>query len=238
MRWRALATDYDNTIARDSAVSPETEAELRRVSATGRKLVLVTGRTQDCFDGRGPCGDIMQDASVFDLIVAENGGTLYNPRTRSWKLLAPALPDTLLDELRRRGVEPWWQGLVMFSTTKENHEKVWSAIQDLGLKYTAEFNRQWVMYTPVGVSKATGLRAALRELKVRPAETVGLGDGENDLSFMRVTGLAVAVGDAEPSLKRAADLVMPGAGPEGARQALRSLALHDLQVAGAGRAVA
>ena len=238
MRFRALASDYDNTLARDSVMSAATERELRRVSASGRKLILVTGRTQDCFDGRGPCGDIMRDASVFDLIVAENGGTLYDPRSRTWKLLAPPLPDSLLSELRRRGIEPWWQGLVMFSTTKANHEKVWSAIQDLGLTYTAEFNREWVMYTPVGVSKATGLRAALRELRIRPEETVGLGDGENDLSFMRVTGLSVAVGDAAPGLKKAADLVMPGPGPEGARQALRALALHDMQGPSLGRAVA
>jgi HAD superfamily hydrolase (TIGR01484 family) len=44
MQYQALATDYDGTLARDSHVSPETLDGLRRLRASGRKLILVTGR--------------------------------------------------------------------------------------------------------------------------------------------------------------------------------------------------
>ena len=40
----ALATDYDETIADEGIVSETTQATLRRLKETGRKLILVTGR--------------------------------------------------------------------------------------------------------------------------------------------------------------------------------------------------
>ena len=44
MRYFALATDYDGTLAHDGVVSAETIAALERFRATGRKLIMVTGR--------------------------------------------------------------------------------------------------------------------------------------------------------------------------------------------------
>ena len=44
MRFRALATDYDGTIARDGIVDDATVTALCRVRDSGRKLILVTGR--------------------------------------------------------------------------------------------------------------------------------------------------------------------------------------------------
>jgi hydroxymethylpyrimidine pyrophosphatase-like HAD family hydrolase len=40
----ALATDYDGTIARYGSVSADTCEALRRFKASGRRLLLVTGR--------------------------------------------------------------------------------------------------------------------------------------------------------------------------------------------------
>ena len=44
MRYLALACDYDGTLASDGQVSNGTLAALERLSASGRKLILVTGR--------------------------------------------------------------------------------------------------------------------------------------------------------------------------------------------------
>jgi hypothetical protein len=40
----ALASDYDGTLASDGRVDDITVAALERVRATGRKLILVSGR--------------------------------------------------------------------------------------------------------------------------------------------------------------------------------------------------
>lgn len=44
MRYLALASDYDGTLAYDGRVAEPTPAMRERVLATGRKLILVTGR--------------------------------------------------------------------------------------------------------------------------------------------------------------------------------------------------
>jgi hydroxymethylpyrimidine pyrophosphatase-like HAD family hydrolase len=60
---------------------------------------------------------------------------------------------------------------------------------------------------PAGVSKASGLEAALALLKLSPHNVVGIGDAENDHSFLRYCGCAVAVANALPLLKESADFV-------------------------------
>ena len=44
MRYHALATDYDGTLAHDGRVDEDTLAGLQKLLASGRRLVLVTGR--------------------------------------------------------------------------------------------------------------------------------------------------------------------------------------------------
>ena len=44
MRFLALATDYDGTLAHDGRVTAETLDALRRLRESGRKLILVSGR--------------------------------------------------------------------------------------------------------------------------------------------------------------------------------------------------
>src|SRR5260370_20256899 len=76
VRYLALATDYDATLATDGAVDPDTVEALRRLAATGRKLVLVTGRQLD------DVTDAFPEVIIFDRVVAENGALLYRPGTR------------------------------------------------------------------------------------------------------------------------------------------------------------
>jgi len=67
MRYVILAADFDGTLARDGRVAATTVAALRRLAATDRKLILVTGRELeellaifpeiDAFDRRVPAVD-------------------------------------------------------------------------------------------------------------------------------------------------------------------------------------
>src|SRR5204863_455237 len=47
MRYLALATDYDGTLAHDGRVDRTTLAALGRLRRSGRRLILVTGREAD-----------------------------------------------------------------------------------------------------------------------------------------------------------------------------------------------
>jgi hypothetical protein len=85
------------------------------------------------------------------------------------------------------------------------------------------------MILPTGVNKATGLAAALLDCGMSPLNTVAIGDAENDHVFLKSSGCAVAVANAIPSLKEAADIVTAGDHGEGVREVIDRLIEDDLK---------
>jgi HAD superfamily hydrolase (TIGR01484 family) len=217
MRYLALATDYDGTLASDGAVAPETLAALRQVAATGRKLILVTGRRIDDMIR------VFPEIGMFDRVVAENGPLLYRPQSRETRLLSKPPPAAFIEELRRRGVEPLTVGQVFVATEHPNERVVLEVIRELGLDLQVILNKGSVMVLPAWVNKATGLRAALEELGISAQGVVGIGDAENDEAFLAMCGCGVAVANALDSLKARARHVTAGQNGAGVREVIESL---------------
>lgn len=71
--FKALACDYDGTLASNNRIGAEALAALSRAREAGLRLVLVTGRT--FFELLRVCDRL----DLFDAVVAENGGVLYFP---------------------------------------------------------------------------------------------------------------------------------------------------------------
>lgn len=202
MHCRALATDYDGTLAEDGKVSPTTLAAIRRFKSSGRKAILVTGRELD------ELMDVFPEIAVFDEVVAENGALVYTPgeKPQECTLCTPPPPE-FVDELRARGVGPISCGRVIVATWQPHEHTVLDVIMEQGLELEVIFNKGAVMVLPSGVNKATGLAGALERLHLPASSVVGVGDGENDCSLLDACGLGVAVANAVDSLKQRADLV-------------------------------
>jgi HAD superfamily hydrolase (TIGR01484 family) len=216
MRYLALATDYDGTIAHDGQVDVPTLAALRRLRETGRRLILVTGRElPDLFT-------VFPHIDLFDRIVAENGALLYDPTTRTERVIAPSPPQAFVDRLRQKGV-PLSVGKSIVATVEPHEHAVLAAIRDLGLEWHVIFNKGSVMALPSGITKATGLAPALDELNVTADATVGVGDAENDHAFLRLCGLSAAVANALPAVKDTADVVTAGARGAGVTELIERL---------------
>lgn len=201
MKFLALATDYDGTIAQHGDVTDRTRAALERWQQDGRKLLLVTGR--ELPDLNKACAFVDR----FDCVVAENGAVLHWPATKEKKILAPAAPARFIECLRARGVTPLTFGEVIVATLENYKGVVLEVIEELELKWKIILNKGAVMVLPVGVDKATGLRAALAELKIAAADVVGVGDAENDQVFLGMCGYSVAVGNALAFLKKQVNYV-------------------------------
>lgn len=204
MAYRALAADFDGTIAWDGQVDISTLLALRRVRERGLKLIMVTGRELS------DLSNTFADLDLFDRVVAENGALLCSPAANTVTALAPAPPAALIAALRARGV-PLSVGRTILATVAPHEHAVLDAIHELGLEWHVIFNKGAVMALPAEVTKATGLAPALASLAVPVDETIGVGDAENDQAFLRVCGLAVAVANALPAVKAMADLVTVGA---------------------------
>ena len=61
--------------------------------------------------------------------------------------------------------------------------------------------------SPLGVTKASGLRELCEFLKLDPAETVAVGDAPNDIEILKTAGIAAVMGNASAEIKALADFV-------------------------------
>jgi hydroxymethylpyrimidine pyrophosphatase-like HAD family hydrolase len=204
MRYLALATDYDGTLAHDGRVAGTTIAALERLRETGRKLIMVTGRRLEDLLRALPRIDL------FDRVVAEDGALIYDPASGAERALAEPPPEPFVSALRARGIAPLSIGRVIVATLRPHEPAVRETIGDLGLELQTIFNKDSVMVLPAGIDKAAGLRAALSELAISPEHVVGVGDAENDRAFLSLCGRSAAVANALPMLKQRADLVLRG----------------------------
>jgi HAD superfamily hydrolase (TIGR01484 family) len=201
MRYLALCTDYDGTLATDGRVLPDTLSALERLLATGRRLVLVTGRELDQLQ------EVCPRLDLFEYVVAENGALLYKPSTGEATPLAAAPPASFVSTLKQRGVGPISVGRVIVATWEPHETTVLATIRDLGLELQVIFNKGAVMILPAGVTKASGLAHALARMEISPHNAVAVGDAENDHALLASCECGVAVANALPTLKSAADLV-------------------------------
>jgi hydroxymethylpyrimidine pyrophosphatase-like HAD family hydrolase len=217
-----FACDYDGTIADGGSVAPETARELDRVRESGRKVLLVTGRMLP--DLRSVCPDVDR---LFDGIVAENGALLYFPGSREARTLGGTPEPALVAELGRRGV-PFDLGESIIATTEVYAEAALAAIRDTGVERTLVFNKGALMLLPGGVTKGTGLDAALTILALSPRNMVGIGDAENDHAFLAMSECAVAVADAVPALRERADHVTRAPGSRGVIEFVQEHLVNDL----------
>jgi phosphoglycolate phosphatase (TIGR01487 family) len=198
--YAALATDYDGTLAHQGVVSAEALRAIVRLRASGKRLVLVTGRELEELKG------VFPQIGLCDLVVAENGALLYWPKTQQIKLLGEPPPEKFVQELRERGV-PIAVGRVIVATVEPHENAVLQSIKKLGLELEVIFNKGSVMVLPTGVNKATGLRAGLPRLGLSTRHVIGVGDAENDHAFLRICGCGIAVANALPTLKERADFI-------------------------------
>jgi HAD superfamily hydrolase (TIGR01484 family) len=222
VRYLALVTDYDGVVASDGRASPAALAAIGRLRASGRRAILVTGRRLDNLLESCP------DLSRFDYVVAENGAAVYEPRTREETLLGNPPPAEFVERLRDLGVEPLEVGRVIVATWMPHQNAVLQAIQELGLELHITFNRAAVMVLPAGVNKATGMVFALRKLGLSPHEAVGVGDSENDHSFLARSECGATVASAVSSIRKQVSLVASKDNGDGLAEIIDELIATDL----------
>src|SRR3977135_1101275 len=216
MKYRALASDYDGTLAHDGRVTPTTLAALDRFRRSGRHLFMVTGR--ELPDLKRVCPELDR----FEWVVAEKGALLHRPADDSTRLLCEPASAALVEKLRRSEI-PLSVGEAIVATVEPHEVVVVEAIKELGLELQIIFNKGAVMVLPTGVNKATGFTALTKAAGILGEEVVGVGDAENDHAFLEVCGIGVAVANALPMLKERADLITKGARGDGVAEPIDRL---------------
>lgn len=77
-----------------------------------------------------------------------------------------------------------------------------------------------------GCSKASGVMALARQLRIPRQQVMAIGDNNNDIEMLRYAGWGVAMGQANDAVKAGADAVTASNAEDGAAQAIERYALR------------
>ncbi len=213
MMFKALACDFDGTLASGDRIGPAALEALAKARQAGLKVILVTGRT--FFELTRVC----ERLELFDAVVAENGAVLYFPREAMIREQGPPPPSRLLSELDQRGI--YYQvGRVIVDTARADEPQVREALEMAGVSRDLVYNRAALMLLPAGITKGKGVEHVLRSFGLSFHDTLALGDAENDLALFDACGWAACPGNAVPELKARADWVFSGENGESVAAAI------------------
>jgi hypothetical protein len=217
MKLFALALDYDGTIALGDTVDPAVRDAIAAARTRGIVVLLATGRILD--ELRRVAGEL----HFVDAVIAENGAVLHFPESGHTTRLAPAVPPAFAEALARRHIA-YRAGQSLVDADAADAPRLLEVIRELELPLVLIFNKGRVMTMPQGVSKGTGLHAALDTLRLSARNTLAIGDAENDHELLRLAEVGVAVPWASPALRAAADVTLSGSGTEAVASYTRALA--------------
>ena len=71
----------------------------------------------------------------------------------------------------------------------------------------------------IGMHKGVGIETAIRYYGADMADTIGIGDGENDMGMLRACAVGSAMGNATPILKEIADYETSAVDEDGIKNA-------------------
>jgi hypothetical protein len=146
--FRAVAVDFDGTLADGGRTDPEVLKALAEVRARGLRVVLATGRI--LAELRETFPDV--DDHV-DVVVGENGAVVSGPA--GTRLLAPPVTEELAVALAARGVA-CRRVEVLVACGGDDEHVVLDEVRRLGLDCQLVRNRSELMVLPAGVSRASG----------------------------------------------------------------------------------
>ena len=110
-------------------------------------------------------------------------------------------------------------------------DKIDDAILDLRNRFRNEADVMqssptYIEIVRPGVSKARAMLALAEKRGVSAEEIMALGDSGNDVEMIRAAGLGVAMGNAIPAVKEAADEIVPPCEENGFAEAVRRFVLE------------
>ena len=87
---------------------------------------------------------------------------------------------------------------------------------------------RYLEFNAPGVNKGQALAWLARYLGIPLEKTIAIGDNENDMEMIKMAGLGIAVQNALPDVKEAADVVTTKDFSQGAvAEAIERFVLHD-----------
>lgn len=241
---KLIAIDMDGTLLNDRhEISDENRKAIREAEEKGIHVVISTGRT------RLTCDELVNSLSLSSYLITVNGSEIWD---ETGTLVERQLLDTAFIEhmwsLKQKHQTYCWAASVgkvwrdEFPEVEDvaNHEwmKFGFDIQDdkvrdiiladlkknpaLEISNSSPTNLE---INAAGVNKARAIEKVCKRIGITMDEVMAMGDSLNDLAMIKEAGFGVAMGNAQPIVKEAADYVTATNVEDGVAQAIRQCAL-------------
>ena len=245
---RAVILDLDGTlIGPDERITPVVKDAVGRLA---RRLPVAIATGREAFDA----ARYALELGLASPQICDGGATILDPATGEHIWRRPLKPESaqrvmarlqeigasfiathLKGSVRDHNQIPHWD-LTRISALDLEEEAAAELAASLNserdiqtVKVFLPYNGLWAVdFTLAGVDKAAGVLRVGRTLGVDPADMVAVGDSYNDLPMLEACGSSVAMGDAPPEVRAAADYVAPPVSEDGLAVAINEYVLPRL----------
>ena len=246
METHAIFLDIDGTLLGKNGIPKENLSEIQRVRKQGHLVFLCTGRGKAYIPkeklrsvpivgmvaGLGTYAeyrgevllniciprDVLQNITQHFLkrgifCVMEGVDVCYavqDPQKRAWTVSS-------MDEWERKYADALISKItILYELNKSDHDV-------LKPYFTIIQHPSYAEGTLKGYRKSTGMEAILRHLNIPKERCVAMGDSDNDIDMLQVSGHPIAMGNANERVKKICEFVSCDASDGGVAMALKEL---------------
>ncbi|HEX5981599.1 MAG TPA: phosphoglycolate phosphatase [Nitrososphaeraceae archaeon] len=224
---KAFAIDIDGTLTENGGgiIHLPAVQNLRTLEKFGYRIIYVTGRSSveayilSVFTG------------TTKIAVGENGGVVtLSPSEhiilgnkeeciKGYRILTRKLENVKLKNVFDRMTEVVLERTFNIELGKQILQEDNLGVELHDSQYSFHINNR-------GINKATGLAKALDILKIKPSETVTIGDSETDIPLFQFCAFGIALNHADEIVKSKANYVVSQNSGKGLVEALDYIALN------------
>jgi phosphoglycolate phosphatase (TIGR01487 family) len=224
---KAFAIDIDGTLTENGGgiIHLPAVQNLRTLEKLGYRIIYVTGRSSveayilSVFTG------------TTKIAVGENGGVVTISPTEhiilgnkaecinGYRMLSKKLENVKLKNVFDRMTEVVLERTFNIELGKQILQDTNMGVELTDSKYSFHINN-------MGINKASGLAKALDILKIKPSETVTIGDSETDIPLFQFCAFSIALNHADEDVKSKANYVVSQNSGKGLVEALDYIALN------------
>lgn len=237
----AIAVDIDGTITdSDRKICISAIEAIRAAEKIGIPTIIVTG---NIFFYATATATLIGTTGG---IVAENGGVIseidsegiekikvlgnFQKTAKAFEYLNSKVKNKYKDyELKKvDDSESRLSEIAIYRTIDEKILK--NIIKESPEEFSVEiYDTQFAIHiTDINVNKGSSLETVAKKSGFNVNEIMGIGDSENDIEFLKVCGLKVAVANADKILKETADYVCKNEYGDGVKEAIEKFILKGI----------
>jgi hydroxymethylpyrimidine pyrophosphatase-like HAD family hydrolase len=192
-----IALDVDGTLFDGVSVDARAIETLTLARRAGHAIVIVTGRRWRDLP------EIIPDVlPLTDAAICEEGAVLVDVVTGEHRLFAEPPPAAMMEALWRAGVDDPACGEVTIGMSAA-HEAAARAIAERFGGFRITRNKTSVAIVPDGCDKRVAVERVVAHLGLGSRPLIAIGDAGNDLPMFEVATIAVAVANADESVREA-----------------------------------